>query len=345
MATKTEYRRVTLDDLYRDSSQFRLWSFTPEKLAQRRAETHARAMNQIVESLESFRAKEQHSLTSEELEALEQRAIPLTQEEEAKLLHFYVKKVQMWAKHLNLPTEVVATAVTFYRRFFLDNSLMLQDPEPFVLTSIFLACKSENYFIGIETFAAKSKGNKDVILRNEFKLLEGLKFSLLNHHPYKPLHGFFLDIQATLYGKVDLQYMGKIYDRSRKKITDCLLTDAIFLFTPPQITLAILMQEDQSLIQKYLELKFKRKQEEEPKEGNESKTTDPDPVDYEKIISLIEQCQKYMKADISITKEEATKIAAKSYYCRNPMVLIDKFRKKSSARASEEPPEKKQKTT
>jgi len=340
------YKRISDDDLYRHSSQYRIWSFTKDNLRERRQQTNQRAIALINEKLGKFIEEKKSTLTEDELQTLRAKASPLSMEEEFQLINFYSKKVQVIAQHLNLPTEVIATSITFFRRFFLDNSVMEFDPKNLVHTTIFLACKSENYFISVDSFAKKAKSNREAILKYEFKLVESLKFSLLYHHPYKPLHGFFLDIQTILYGKVDLKYMGQIYDRCKKKITDALLTDIVYLFTPPQITLAIILMEDEQLISRYLEMKFGKditnNTEDEKKEENkdvnetkpgktEDKTKTPNDIELDKLLVVIGQCVDVLEKSESVTTEDAKRVAAKNYYCQNPSILLQKLKRKLEA--------------
>ncbi|CAI1772225.1 hypothetical protein SEUBUCD646_0P03030 [Saccharomyces eubayanus] len=350
------YKRISDDDLYRHSSQYRMWSYTKEQLEEKRVDTNSRAVASIEEDLLKFR--EAHNLIEEEVKILEAKAFPLTMEEELSLVNFYAKKVQVIAQHLNLPTEVVATSISFFRRFFLENSVMHIDPKSIVHTTIFLACKSENYFISVDSFAQKAKSTRESIIKYEFKLLESLKFSLLNHHPYKPLHGFFLDIQNVLYGKVDLNYMGQIYDRCKKRITGALLTDAVYLYTPPQITLATLLIEDEALVTRYLEMKFpsdEKIQEEEPTENKEAQNDgskvekdedqgiedDKTSIDSAKLLAVIMACKELIEETAPLSTEDAKRIAAKNYYCQNPSSLIQKLKRKMNEDTSA--PEKRQK--
>lgn len=185
----------------------------------------------------------------------------------------------------------------------------------------------------------------------------------MNHHPYKPLHGFFLDIQNVLYGKVDLNYMGQIYDRCKKRITAALLTDVVYFYTPPQITLATLLIEDEALVTRYLETKFPSREgsqesvpgneKEEPQ--NDASTTEEKQREvhrerrifdrlrrsyyhkYAECKSIIEDCKPP-------STEEAKKIAAKNYYCQNPSTLIQKLKRKLNGEDTSSTVEKKQKT-
>ena len=335
------YKRISDDDLYRHSSQYRMWSFTEDNLRIRRQQTNDRAVTLINQQLKKFMDDNKSTLTEEAINTLNVKASPLSMEEELQLINFYSKKVQVIAQHLNLPTEVVATSITFFRRFFLDNSVMEYDPKNLVHTTIFLACKSENYFISVDSFAKKAKSNREAILKYEFKLVESLKFSLLNHHPYKPLHGFFLDIQTVLHGKVDLKYMGQIYDRCKKKITDSLLTDIVYLFTPPQITLAIISLEDEHLISRYLEMKFGKEETTEPaktendetvekkeEEVKEEETKPSEDIELNKLLEILADCKDKLEKSVSATTDDAKRVAAKNYYCQNPSILLQKLKRK-----------------
>lgn len=338
------YKRISDDDLFRHSSQYRFWSFTPEQLEQRRIEVNAEAVQSIEQDLRNFVDSKGTELNEEEIKTIESRAVPVNMEEELKLVNLYAQKVQTIAQRLNLPTEIVATSMTFFRRFYLENSVLKIEPKAIVLTTIFLACKSENYFIGIDSFCEKTRGNKEQVLKYEFPLLESLKFSLLSHHPYKPLHGFFLDIQAVLHGKVDLNYMGHIYDRCKKRITDALLTDAVYYYTPPQITLAVLMLEDEALTTRYLELKFHGNDtnqgiaEQEEKRGNGDIN-----IQLDQLMKIVTSCSKLVQEPTTVANEEAKSIAARLYFCQNPDDLLKKLKKRKAEELDSPAPEKKPK--
>lgn len=307
--------RISDDGLYRNSTQYRLWSFLPEQLTQIRKELNKNATAKIKVQLEHFKESNSSILSEQDKKGIEERAVPLSMEEELQLVNFYAKMIQSFAKKLNLPTEVTATAISFFRKFFLRNSVMDIHPKHILLTTLFLACKSENYFIGIESFAKKTKGNSETILKYEFKLLESLQFTLLNHHPYRALHGFFLDIQHVLQDKVDLNYMGRIYDICKTRIADALLTDAIFFYAPPHITLAVLLMEDETLTTKYLELKF------------ESQAINEKQLSFSKLMNLIKECKDLILIDQPLSKAEATKIDAKLHYCLNPMLVVQSLKR------------------
>ncbi|CEP60221.1 TFIIH complex kinase subunit CCL1 LALA0_S01e05776g [Lachancea lanzarotensis] len=344
--------RITDDDLYRHSTQYRNWSFTPERLDQIRTEVNASAGSKAEKTLKQF--LESHpELSREEEEAVASKAVPVTTHEELLLVNYFARMIISFAGKMNLPTEVAATAVAFFRRFFLSNSVMDIPPKEVFHTTLFFACKTENYFIGVESFAKKAKTTTDAILKHEFKLLESLNFTLMNHHPYKALHGFFLDIQNVLSGRVDMKYMGQVYTNCKKSISDALLTDAVYFYTPPQITLAILLMEDEALMMRYMQLKFGLQPDNGDGSGQSSQDSEQvssNGINASKLLEVIKSCRSVINNKIIPAKDDAVKITAKIHYCQNPMAVIDRLkrqRESSSIASTPQPVEtdsKRQKT-
>lgn len=94
MATLTE------DDIYRTSTQYRLWSFTLESLASLRAATNSLAT-------ESVKAAIRNSQIGNEADNAAEKEIDcLTIEEEQKLVGFYCVKAMQVADFCEFPTNV-----------------------------------------------------------------------------------------------------------------------------------------------------------------------------------------------------------------------------------------------
>lgn len=74
------------------------------------------------------------------------------------------------------------------------------------LTSVYLACKVEEHRIDATDLGKRVDRDAAVITSNEVTLLKGLKFHLNIYHPFRPLHGFLLQMQvnqfSTLYNKM-----------------------------------------------------------------------------------------------------------------------------------------------
>jgi cyclin H len=109
------------DERYRMSTQFRLWSFTPERLVEMRSTTNKVAAERVKEAIQRARASRATSASaSGETSEAEQNSagsraasmVPegevncLTVEEELKLVAFYCRQTLQLGDHLKVPTDV-----------------------------------------------------------------------------------------------------------------------------------------------------------------------------------------------------------------------------------------------
>lgn len=208
------------------------------------------------------------------------------------------------------------------------NSVMEFHPKLVLLTCLFLAAKSENFFISINSFSKRiPKTTPESILSLEFEILQSLQFSLMVHHPYRPLYGFFFDFQNILKDDVPVKELGKIYDAARNLVNDALITDAVYLYTPPQIALACFRETSKETTDLYLKKKF----------GNASTQF----LQLEELVTLIEECQELIRTAADPTKEEAVSIDKKVQYCINPSLTLK--RKRPEGSVDDEEASKKQK--
>ena len=106
---------MTEDELYRTSTQYRLWSFTPESLASLRVTTNAAAADSVkaaIRSLDALKAKSEDTKNGEAEHKpgngiMEAREVDcLTVEEEQKLVGFYCMKAIEFADFCEFPTNV-----------------------------------------------------------------------------------------------------------------------------------------------------------------------------------------------------------------------------------------------
>lgn len=327
------------DDIYRTSTQFRLWSFTPESLASLRHTTNKSAAERVVS-------------------ALGQETQVLTPAEELKILTHYTRTLTGWASLLfKLPTAVTATAAMYFRRFYVSNSPMTYHPKDIFPTSLFLATKTENHYIALSHFckiiqdsaSAKPKRSPEQILAPEFLLTQGLRFTFDVRHPFRGLDGGWLELTAFARGDSivtgsrksakDIQQemkelpvpppwtdktkkehkavaeraedrAGHAHDHAKEIIMDAaLLTDVYFLYTPSQIWLAAMLIADEPLTMFYLNTKL----------GDAA----TDAV-LGRIVSTIRACAAVLTAHMDGTapsagkKEELLAIDKKLYKCQNP---------------------------
>ncbi|CAK9438605.1 uncharacterized protein LODBEIA_P28290 [Lodderomyces beijingensis] len=276
-------QRVTGDDLYRRSTQFEVWSYTPDQLLQtkHRANAKGRQLAQLRFQRQYTLAKQEHQeLFASNQDQLNESIVSLlTPEEESTYLDFYIQNITTTCSFFHMPTQVKLTAASFFKKFYLVNSVMEYHPKNILYTCIFLAAKSENYFISIDSFVKALKGvtNAD-ILGLEFILLQSLKFTLLVHHPVRPLYGFFLDFQAELLHPDPVMYdvsvdtIGGVYNRAKEWINKYyMFSDVAFLFAPPHIALAAMYDVDRRITDRYLKRKFLRDEKREDEAVAEAK--------------------------------------------------------------------------
>lgn len=215
-------------------------------------------------------------------------------------------------------------------------------PKLVLLTCLFLAAKSENFFISIASFSKRiPKTTPESILSLEFEILQSLQFTLFVHHPFRPLYGFFFDIQEVLKDEVTTKELGRVYDSARNLINEALISDAVYYYTPPQIALACFKEKDEVLTKKYLQKKFKQevpvvKEEDVEKEENtegvvkqeDEQQKPPKSLsdNYEILLKTISECQEVIRTAQDPTKEQATEIDKKVQYCLNPSIILKRKR-------------------
>lgn len=348
--TPSEKKFVSSDDLYRHSSQYNLWSFTQAQLDEMRRAANEKGQKAALQRFEAARSSAEaenpavftahgEELTSNMLELI-------TYEEEQVFLRFICLQIIQICAHFNMPTQVRATAMSFFRKFYLVHSVMEYRPKNVAYTIVFLAAKLENYFILIESFCTRIPKTKAAdILGLEFEVLQTLQFTLLVHHPFRPLWGFFLDFQLALLHPSPVMYdvsvdtIGKLYDQAKTWLNEhALLSDAPFMFTPPQIALAAFYDCDKRITDRYLRLKYLS-------EGPDSMETiaeeEEDPVvskhkqtqkeQYDILVKTLKRCIVVAKQELPTSREESAKIDERCFFILSPQKLLKKKIKAFSA--------------
>lgn len=233
---------LTEDDLFRTSTQYRLWSYSPEALRELRKETNRLAILKLRRSLN----KTQRSIEGQPEAHEDEEPEFLTPEEELKLVGRYCNVLMEFSDTLELPTnvkvslrvpncsysitvalirnvfDVQATAVQYLRRFYLSNSPMLHNPKQFMPTTLFLATKTDNHYISLNKFASKLYGSSpEAVKAPEFTLVQGLRFSFDVRHPNRGLEGGFMELQAMLQGRYEPRPLSPL---SPQSIAEAILT-------------------------------------------------------------------------------------------------------------------------
>lgn len=336
-------QNVTVDDLYRRSSQYQMWSYTASELENVKIKANeggrAHALRRFNEAKDALQ-KEKPEVFEQHGEALNNAMELVSYEEEQKYLYFFSQQIVQVCTHFNMPTQVRATAISFFKKFYLVNSVMEFRPKNVLYTIVFLAAKLENYFISIDSFCARlPKTKAQDILDSEFVILQLLKFTLLVHHPFRPLYGFFLDVQLVLLHPEPVMYdvnidtIGQLYDKAKNWLNDhALLSDVAFLFSPPQIALAAMYDLDKKITDRYLRIKYRQESKEkkplEPiDENSEAKIAEEKlhyKEQYDTLVKTIKMCIQTAKTKPETSREESTKIDEKCFFTLNPGKLLKK---------------------
>lgn len=109
---------------YKESSQFRRWTFQPEDLTEKRTLVNSEAITNteanIIEERKLHEDKEVQAKPSEDY---------VTVEEEMILVNFYAHKVNEIGNVFKLPSHVKASAIMYLKRFYLVNSVLMYHPK------------------------------------------------------------------------------------------------------------------------------------------------------------------------------------------------------------------------
>lgn len=225
--------RLTEDEIYRSSTQFRLWSFTPEALASLRKNTNETAAERVkanVRRIRDSRLKEGNGTSNGNSTptASEKEVDCLTVDEEQKIVSYYCRVLVTLGNVFKHPIQVIvggrflsalsqedlnafsdarslmqATGVQYMKRFYLFNSPMTYHPKEITRCALFLAGKTENRLIPVRDFAAgipKTVTTPEEVLAPEFLLTQALRFTFDVRHPFRALAGGNMELHALAHG-------------------------------------------------------------------------------------------------------------------------------------------------
>lgn len=167
----------------------------------------------------------------------------LTPEEEKLMVRKYELHLRDFCKRFQppMPRCVVGTAFHYFKRFYINNSVMNYHPKEIMVTCVFLACKVEEFNVSMMQFLANIKGDRDkasdIILNNELLLMQQLNFHLSIHNPFRPVEGLFIDIKT----RCTLNDPERLRPGTEHFLERSLLTDAVLLYSPSQVALAAIL--------------------------------------------------------------------------------------------------------
>ena len=172
----------------------------------------------------------------------------------SRLREYFVETVQMLGKKILRRSAVIATAIVYFKRFYLKTSFTEFDPILMVPTAVYLAAKVEEHHVRVmDVISAYKKlamgqgaprkalatggGRSRVpgllarhVLEAEKVLLQRLDFDLVVFHPYGPLEALMADMGERVQQSC-LQIAWTV-------VNDSYHTDVCLLFPPFMIALS-----------------------------------------------------------------------------------------------------------
>ncbi|XP_040511902.1 cyclin-H [Gallus gallus] len=141
--------------------------------------------------------------------------------------------------------KIKGTACMYFKRFYLNNSVMEYHPRIIMLTCAFLACKVDEFNVSSAQFVGNLRESPvgqekalEQILEYELLLIQQLNFHLIVHNPYRPFEGILIDLKTRYPLLENPEVLRKTADDFLSRVA---LTDAYLLFTPSQIALAAIL--------------------------------------------------------------------------------------------------------
>ena len=176
----------------------------------------------------------------------------------------------------------------------------------FRLTCVFLATKTENYAVSIDSFASKLKTQPEDVLSLEFLVSQSLRFEYKVHHAHLALAGVILDLQSC---DLPIDAISAANTAAQKLVRTSRLTDLEFVYTPAQITLACINLADPTLVSSWLAAKDGRRA------AEEGAKQEPGLVQQllEAIGKEIKECEA-----APVQKDKVAEVDRRLKFARNP---------------------------
>lgn len=240
---------------FADSTQKQRWTFTAEQLDEIRTQNRNRSLEAIARVSATQNATDSSGALQEGSAgalATPGLADAISADEEVLICRYYQSKVQDICRSLpHFPRKVQATALTYFKRFYLRHSPLDHVPVGIMLTAIYLAGKTEEAYISADEFGRQVQGvNPQQVLRNELMLLQALDFDLVVFAPYKAIDGFIQDLEDCQSDagcglddslrSLDAEALAAVRQRAYTAADLLMLTDAPLMYPPGVLALAAL---------------------------------------------------------------------------------------------------------
>ncbi|KMZ56362.1 Cyclin-H [Zostera marina] len=259
---------------FQSSTQRKNWIFSSDQLLEKRTAANQRAVLTLQKYgatrlevdldgsvkypfplLDSMENGERHSLPKH-----------LNCSEEQLMRVFYEHKIQEVCLAFRFPHKIQGSAILYFKRFYLQWSVMEHHPKHIMLTCIYASCKVEENHVSAEELGKGIQQDHQVILNNEMLVLQSMKFDLIVYAPYRSIEGFVDDMEDSFQvGNDQLHKFQELKEMAKLEVDKSMLTDAPLLFPPGQLTLAALRRSNDAHggvidFQRYLEIILSREQ-------------------------------------------------------------------------------------
>ncbi|TNV85132.1 hypothetical protein FGO68_gene4723 [Halteria grandinella] len=221
---------------FSSSTQLENWTINSLDAFRKRAQTTQENIKKIID-------KYTHKAKQEETPIYKSMPYKIQQE----LLDFCIHNMYYTygLKRLRLSPKVLGTALTYFRRFYLDRSIFEFDPIPMMFGCIYLATKIEEIQFcemsssNVEAFCKAVNEDKyctvEALTSLEVFLLKALKFELIVYTPFQLLD-LMRDTLLTHLPSLDPKLFSDYYTAHLLKSFQ--IEHIFFTYTPSQIALA-----------------------------------------------------------------------------------------------------------
>ncbi|KAJ4954073.1 hypothetical protein NE237_030905 [Protea cynaroides] len=230
------------------------WIFTPADLMEKYKATNQRARKTLEQygatrmevDVDGSLAYPQAQLDGKDNAEKHSLLKPLNIEEEQLMRVFYEHKIQEVCGAFGFPHKIQAAAIIYFKRFYLQWSVMEHHPKHIMLTCIYASCKIEENHVSAEELGKGIQQDHQMILNNEMIVLQSLGFDLIVYAPYRSLEAFADDMEEFCQAKDDqLQTRKELQETAKLDADKTMLTDAPLLFPPGQLALAALRRSNE----------------------------------------------------------------------------------------------------
>jgi len=156
-------------------------------------------------------------------------------DDENIILNFYINNISRQCR-ANFPIKVEATAISFFKRFFLKKPIIDFDPKKYLYTCIYMAIKSEEINKDIEELSRSLNDRYfNKFPEYEEQVLKAINFDIKVYHAFTPLASLFF--RLTTKGKLSSDLIQKMHTEAEELARKCFYD--YLIFTIPHGVIAI----------------------------------------------------------------------------------------------------------